>query len=608
MKKLLLAFLLGVPVFAQSSALSFYIDTSNGSQPVSQLQPFPSAYQFADTPVGASSSVVLRAVNSSSASVTVGDIGFVTGPDSSQSPAFSSNFPLDFTMAPGAAKVFTVNFSPTAQGALSATMQVSVNLTLSNVSTLTGNGTPPQIALTCTNLNAPAAPQQCSGNPLQPNLQTPINFGNVPVTSSAAIQFTLINNGSSTLNPQKLVALVTSTNNPNTAFTAPSLPATLAAGSSVNFTITFAPGSALTFQITLMLGGNESFLLQGTGTTSTIGDLSSLVVTFFDPTCKCSAGANPATPIPFGQVVTGSTATLTITVSNPATTINAVTIPSIQVTGAGFTLSGAPTGPITLSPGGQPTSFTITFTASSTGTDNGTLAIGTRQFPLQAQSIAPLVSSATFTVDQQPLMSQQQVHLSITVNNAPTAALIGLLTMQFAPSVSGVSGDPAVMFVGVSSQSVQVTVNAGSEVVTFGAQTSITVQTGATAGTITFTLQFPSSQPLTKSFTIAPGKVQISSITAVRQSPNLVITLNGYDNSYSAGPLSFSFSTTSGTINVTADATSAFHQYFFTNDQTGGAFSLQASFPVSGDVTQVSSVSVTLSNSVGQTSISQSFQ
>ncbi|MBV9406135.1 MAG: choice-of-anchor D domain-containing protein, partial [Acidobacteriaceae bacterium] len=443
MKKLLLALLLGVPVFAQTSALTFYIDTSDGKQPVGQLQPFPSAYQFPDTPVGASSSLVLRAVNSSSASVTVGDIGFITGPDSSQSPAFNSNFPLDFTMAPGAAKVFTVNFSPATQGALSATMQVSVNLTLSNVSTLTGNGTPPQIALTCTNLSAPTAPQQCNGNPLQPNLQTPVNFGNVLVTSSAAIQFTLINNGSSTLNPQKLVALVTSTNNPNTAFTPPSLPATLAPGASVNFTITFAPGSALTFQITLMLGGNESFLLQGTGTSSTVGNLSSLVVTFFDPTCKCSAGANPATPIPFGQVITGSSATLTITVSNPATTINPVTIPSIQVTGTGFT-SNAPLGATILQPGGQPTSFTITFTASATGTDNGTLAIGTTQFPLQAQSIAPLVSSATFTVDQQPLMSQQQPHLSITVGSALTNTLLGTLTMQFTSSVNGVSSDPAI--------------------------------------------------------------------------------------------------------------------------------------------------------------------
>ena len=40
---------------------------------------------------------------------------------------------------------------------------------------------------------------------------------------------------------------------------------------------------------------------------------------------------------------------------------------------------------------------------------------------------------------------------------------------------------------------------------------------------------------------------------------------------------------------------------------TGGAFSVQASFPVSGDGTQVGSVAVTLTNSVGQTSSTQVF-
>ncbi|MBV9613072.1 MAG: choice-of-anchor D domain-containing protein [Acidobacteriaceae bacterium] len=607
MKTALLTLLLSAPVWAQTSALTFYIDTSNGAQPISQLAAFPSNYEFPDTPVGASSSVVLRVVNSSGASVLVNGVGFVTGADSSQSVAFTSNLPIDFTMAAGAWKVFTVNFSPTTLGPVSAIMQVAVNFTQSNVSTLTGNGTAPQIALTCTNISAPISPPQCNGNTLQPNTLTAINYGNVLVTASAAIQFTLINNSPNALNPQTLVQLAIPTNNPSTPFTAPTLPATLAAGSSLNFVITFAPGSALTFQVGLKVGPNETFLLQGTGTSSTVGDLSSLVITFFDPTCKCSAGANPATPIPFGQVITGSTMSLTITVQNPTTTINSVTVASVQVMGAGFTVSGAPSGPVTIVPG-QSISFTITFRASSVGTANGTLVLGTRQFPLQAQSIAPLITNATFTVDQEPLMSQQQVHLSITVDHAPTAALLGLLTLQFTPSVSGVTKDPAVAFVVPNSQMLQVSVDAGSQAVNYQGANAMTFQTGTTAGTIAFTLQLPSSQPFTKAFTIAPGKVQITGITAVRQSPNLVVTLTGYDNTYSAGGLSFTFSTAFGPMTVTADATSAFHQYFFTNDQTGGAFALQASFPVTGDVTQVSSVSATISNSSGQTSTSQPFQ
>ncbi len=129
----------------------------------------------------------------------------------------------------------------------------------------------------------------------------------------------------------------------------------------------------------------------------------------------------------------------------------------------------------------------------------------------------------------------------------------------------------------------------------------MTFQTGTTAGTITLTLTFPNGAPVTKSFTISPQQVQITAATALRQSPNLVVTLTGFDNTYSTGKLSFTFFDTSGkqitpnAINV--DASGAFSTYFFTNNQAGGAFSVQATFPVTGDVTQIGSVNVGMSNS-----------
>jgi hypothetical protein len=105
--------------------------------------------------------------------------------------------------------------------------------------------------------------------------------------------------------------------------------------------------------------------------------------------------------------------------------------------------------------------------------------------------------------------------------------------------------------------------------------------------------------------------VQITSGSALRQNPNLVVTLNGYDNTYSAGRLSFAFYDISGTLiqpPIVFDATSKFQQHFFTNNQSGGAFSLQAAFPDTGDVTKIGSVAVTLSNSVGQTTVTETFQ
>lgn len=610
MKTLLLALLASGCLFAQTQSVAFYIDNSNGAAPTSELQPLPSTYPFPDTPVGAASTVVLRVVNISTSPVVLTGLVFVNA-DSSQNQNFTDNFPVNFTIAPQNWTTFSVSFSPVSIGAISSTMQVGVSLsttgvspTLTNVATFQGNGTSPQITLTCAALNVPTTVPQCDGNAIQPNSVTPISFGNVLVTTSSAIQFTLTNNGSSPLDPQTLITLAAPTNNPNTAFTPPSLPATLASGSSVNFTITFAPGSANTFQITMTVGPNESFLLQGAGTSNPVGDISSLVLSYFDPTCQCGPkSANPATPIPFDQVITGGSVTFTFTITNPATTIDAVTVPTLQVSGAGFALSGAPSLPAAINPG-QSITFQIVFTASAVGVATGSLTIGGgTPYPLQAQAIAPLVSNATFSVDIQPLTSQQQAHLSIAISPAPTAPLIGTLTMQFTSSVTNVTSDPTIVFVGNSSPTLSVTVPAGSQNVTYNGQSAISFQTGATAGTITFTLTFANSAPLTKAFTIAPSKVQITSVQAVSQAPNLVVTLTGYDNTYSLGsdgPVSFSFATTAGTITVTANVSSQFQQYFFNQSKVGGAFALQSTFAVAnGDVTQINSVFANLTNSQG---------
>jgi hypothetical protein len=215
-------------------------------------------------------------------------------------------------------------------------------------------------------------------------------------------------------------------------------------------------------------------------------------------------------------------------------------------------------------------------------------------------------------VDQQPLLSQQQAHVAVQLAGAAPVGEIGTLTMQFTPSVANISDDPAMEFVATSGRQLQVTVANGSQVATYNGQQAITFQTGTTAGTIQFTVQFPNQAAVTQSYTIAPSAIQITSGQAVRQAPNLVLTLTGFDNTYSAGQLVFTFYSTNGQVltpnGISVNAASSFHQYFFGSPQVGGAFSLQASFPVNGDVTQVGSVAVTLANSVGQTSTTQSFQ
>jgi hypothetical protein len=593
----------------QAQNLAFYIDTSSGALPVSSLTPLPSSYGFPDTPVGSVSSTVIRIVNAGS-SPTVVDAVYVGANAGStyRTPNFTvTGSGLSVTIAPGAFKLFTFNFTPSTTGINFGYLQASVGGVSIPMTTAAGNGTTPQITLSCSNPDV----VQCNGATLQPNSSSAINFPNTLTTNTAQIPFTLTNNSSSAVNPQTLVSMPVATNNPNSPFALSSLPTTLAPGSSLTFTVTFAPGTATTYQSNLLVG-NAVYPLQGNGISSVLGDISSLVITYVDST-GVRLTAQAASPISFGQAIVGGTGpnSFTVSISNPQTTISSVAVPALSVSGTGFSITQAPSVPFSVAPGASVT-FTLSFNAASVGTFQGVLTIGTRVFTLTGQGITSPLPDPSFSIDVQPLVSQKQANLSINFPTAATISSIGTLKMSFAPAVANVSDDPAIVFTGTSGRQLQINVANGGTVGTYSGQPAITFQTGTTAGTLTFTLTFPNKAPYSQSFTITPAQVKVSTITAVRQDPNLVITMTGYDNTYSLGQLGFLFYDTSGkpmtTQPMSVDASSAFKQLFFTNNQAGGAFSLKAMFPVTGKVTDIGSVAFTLTNSAGTTSQTPAFQ
>ena len=211
----------------------------------------------------------------------------------------------------------------------------------------------------------------------------------------------------------------------------------------------------------------------------------------------------------------------------------------------------------------------------------------------------------TFQFTPQPLSSAQQAQLPLSLANAAQTASIGTLTVSFASSVTGVSDDPAIQFISTGGRNTNVTFAAGATSGTFPDGTSsLAFQTGTTAGTLTFSLSFAGGESYTKSIDLAPGITQITSASAIRQSPYVVINVSAFDNTYSATKLLFNFYGANG-ANLTSggiayDGTAAFHNYFFTNNQAGGAFNLQAQFPVTGDVTTITAADVTIQNSSGQ--------
>ena len=68
--------------------------------------------------------------------------------------------------------------------------------------------------------------------------------------------------------------------------------------------------------------------------------------------------------------------------------------------------------------------------------------------------------------------------------------------------------------------------------------------------------------------------------------------------------MNFTFYDTTGKAYppIAYNAAGAFQNLFLSNSNTtGGAFTLQATFPVTGNVAGIGSVAVSISNSVGQT-------
>lgn len=611
--------------FAQSTAppfpFSFYIHDSTGTNADA---PLPSIYQFAGTPLGSSSNVVLKITNTSSAPAFLGDIVVTASATSSLS---NTNFAVtglaaDTSVAAGESFIFTVNFSPTVTGPITGYLQMTYQVQQSGCSftsntpatqcpggvntfgTVTGMATQPQLVLSYLDSGGVSTL-------LQPDTTVPLSFGNVSTSASSTITFTLANQSTVPVNVPAI------TIPPPTVYTASAfllnasqMPATLGAGESANFTVTFEPGQ-VGFDSGSLVVGSNSYGLQGAGVV--VADIDALQISYVDSTGVRSL-PQAATPISFGQVVGGTSASnvLTFTVTNPTISFNAVSVSAITITGSAFSLgsiSGANAFPASLAPGAS-LSFPVTFVGNGSGNYTGTLTIGSRSFSLTGLSTGSPLPGFTLTVNPSPLASQEQATVGVQFSTPPAVDLVGTLTMAFTPSVANVTDDPAVFFMATSGRTLNLTVAAGSQSATYNGQSALSFQTGTTAGTIQFTVAFPNTAADSQTFTITPTTPQITSASAVRSDPNLVVTLAGYDNTYSAGMLTFTFYDTTGKeiAPVTFDATSDFQQLFFNNNTGGGTFSVQATFPVTGNIMDVGSVGVTAANSAGQATSTQTFQ
>ncbi|MBV8819477.1 MAG: hypothetical protein JO022_14050, partial [Acidobacteriaceae bacterium] len=248
---------------------------------------------------------------------------------------------------------------------------------------------------------------------------------------------------------------------------------------------------------------------------------------------------------------------------------------------------------------GQSVNFQIAFQPSASGTAQGTLSIDGRSFTLTGLGLDPPLPKATLLLQSTSLPSAQQSTISVQLASATQVAGTGTLTMDFHPAVASVSNDSAVQFLSGPPRAATVTFTPGDAAGKFNGASQLAFQTGTTAGTIVFTLQLPSGSQQA-SITVAPAVASFDTASGTAEPGALIVSLLGFDNTHSASQISFTFYGTNGQpmqAPLQLDLTNNFQTYF--TSVSGGAFSLRANFPVSGDVTKVAGVDVALTNSAG---------
>jgi len=286
----------------------------------------PTSVAFGNVQVGSSSSQSETLTNTGGYSLTISQAN-VTG------AGFSvSGLTLPVTLAANQSVAFIVKFAPTIAGAASGNLAI------------VSDGSNPSLNIPLSGTGI--APGQLSASPAS------LSYGNVQIGTSSNKTETITNNGGTTVTISQ--ANITGASYTVSGLT---LPATLASNQSVAFTVTFAPTVAGSANGTLSIVSDapgSPLNISATGTGVTPGQLT----------------PNP-TSLSFGNVLVGSSKTLTETLTNSGGA--SVTISAAAASGTGFSMSGL-TLPLTLN-AGQSTSFSVQFAPTTAGGVTGNISV-----------------------------------------------------------------------------------------------------------------------------------------------------------------------------------------------------------------------------------------
>jgi len=307
----------------------------NASVATGQLTANPTIISFGDVLVGNSQVQSETLTNSNGTSLSISQV-WTSGSE------FQLSGPsLPLTIESGQSATFNVTFTPTTAGSVVGALSM-IAIVSSSEDPNVNYSSPLSIPLSGTGTIPPGL--------LQASYST-ISFGSVQTGNSSARSETLSNFGDSAVS-------ITQANLTGSAFNVNglSLPVTVIPGQSFTFNVVFAPNAT----------GSV------TGSISVVSDASNSPLTISLSGTGSAAGQLTVSPasLDFGNVVVGTTASLTATLSAAG---SSVTVSSATSNSSEFTLSGQ-SFPFTLA-AGQIASFTFSFRPQASGTDAARISI-----------------------------------------------------------------------------------------------------------------------------------------------------------------------------------------------------------------------------------------
>ena len=363
---------------------------------------------------------------------------------------------------------------------------------------------------------------------------------------------------------------------------APALPFLMGPGVNADFRVRFRPSGPGSYSATLQVN-STTLLVRGSSSAG--------VALLRDGTVLSSERA-----IEFGPVNLGEAVRIRLTLRNESA--QELAIRQFAVAGVGFSAQPPLTLPLLLR-AGEEVGVELACQPSKAGLLTGVLSVDGRTFNLVALAREPDAPDALIELDPSAARSGRQSSLRIRLAAPAQVAITGTLTLQFSPSIDARAGDAAIQFLANSSGNVAVQVAPGETSGLVAGKADVAFQTGTTAGTAIFRLML-GGREREVAVVIPPEAPLIDSVQMQRGQGSVEVTVAGFDNHRSAGNAVFTFTDLGGQDlpAVSAEAGAAFKQ-FFNESPAGGLFRLTARFPVSGDASRLSRVTVRLANAIG---------